>query len=55
MEKTVWADDDLGQRMMEKVETLRMVEEVELVHLALRRLAESKLAMHLVLDMSSLL
>ena len=49
MGKTVWADDDLGLRMMEKVETLRMVEEVELVHLALRRLA-----MHLVLEMSSL-
>ena len=41
--------------MMEKVETLRMVEEVELVHLALGRLAESRLAMHLVLDMSSML
>ena len=50
MGKAVWADDDLGLRMMEKVETLRLVEEVELVHLALRRLA-----MHLVLDMSSLL
>ena len=55
MGKTAWADDDLGLRMMEKVETLRMVEEVELVHLALGRLAESRLAMHLVLDMSSLL
>ena len=46
MGRTVWADDDLGLRMMEKV---------ELVHLALGKLAESRLAMHLVLDMSSLL
>ena len=55
MGKTAWADDDLGLGMMEKVETLRMVEEVKLVHLVLRRLAESRLAMHLVLDMSSML
>ena len=55
MGKTAWADDDLGLRMMEKVETLRMVEEVELMHFAFRRLAESRLAMHLVLDKSSLL
>ena len=33
-----------------------VAEEVELlVHLVLRRLAESRLAMHLVLDMSSML
>ena len=55
MGKTVWADDDLGLRMMEKVETLRMVEEVKLVQLVLKRLAESRLAMHLFLDKSSLL
>ena len=55
MGKTVWTDNGLGLRMMQKVETLRMVEEVELVHLALGRLVESRLAMHLVLDMSSLL